>query len=252
MWTFKGAYSGEARAYIKNKEKNQMQIAAWIFSVVIILIYTISSFFLMDGIVESVIFVLASSAVTIAFALIPLFISYKREPENEIEIKNDGFYVYNRDRAYSFAFYKIQTTEEYDGFIVVKTVGNGETVLQKSLLLEGDWEALKIFLKKVEDSLETDDPVYQIEEPATEFLEATAKDKRIYENFVNGVSAVTPVGRFAYFVTFALENNEEIEFEVGREWFEKIEKGQSGTLLLINGGFYAFEDGQSADDPDSL
>ena len=43
------------------------------------------------------------------------------------------------------------------------------------------FEKLKALLKKVEESLDTDEPMYQIEEPETEFFEATVKEKRIYE-----------------------------------------------------------------------
>lgn len=103
---------------------------------------------------------------------------------------------------------------------------------------------MKVFLKKVEDSLDSDDSIYQIEEPTTEFFEATVKSKRIYEQFVNGVSVTTPVGLFHYFATFILENGEDVEYEISQDWYEKIEKEQSGILVTINGKFFSFGEGE--------
>ena len=78
----------------------------------------------------------------------------------------------------------------------------------------------------------------------TEFFEATVKGKRIYEKFVHRVSMHVAEGVFQFFVTFQLENDEEMEFEIGQEWYEKLEKGQTGTLVLMGGNFFTFGDGE--------
>lgn len=86
--------------------------------------------------------------------------------------------------------------------------------------------------------------MYQIEEPETQFVEATVKEKRIYQKFITGVSVTTPVGLFQYFATFQLENDEEVEYEIDQQWYEKIEKAQTGQLVLINGNFFSFGEGE--------
>ena len=110
--------------------------------------------------------------------------------------------------------------------------------------MQGDWEELKLLLKRVEESLESDNPMYQIEEPEMQFFEATVKEKRIYQKFVAGVSVTTPVSLFQYFATFQLENDEEVEYEIGQQWYEKIEKEQIGQLVLVNGNFFSFSEGE--------
>ena len=110
--------------------------------------------------------------------------------------------------------------------------------------MQGDWEELKLLLKKVEESLETDNPMYQIEETEAQFFDATVKTKRIYKKFVGGVSVTTPVSIFQYFATFKLDNEEEVEYEIGQELYEKIAEGQIGTLVILNGNFFAFGDGE--------
>ena len=118
-------------------------------------------------------------------------------------------------------------------------------VLQRDLLIEGAWDDLKVFLKKVEESLESDDPIYQIEEPTTEFFEATVKSKRIYKRYVGEVRMQHAV--YEYFATFSLGTGEETEYEIEQEWYEKIEQGKSGTLVLINGKFSSFGKGEDID-----
>ena len=49
---------------------------------------------------------------------------------------------------------------------------------------------------------------------------------------------------FEYFATFVLENGEELEYQIGQEWYEKIGKEQTGTLVVVNGNFFGFGDGE--------
>lgn len=237
MWVFKGTYSGEAKAYIKKKEKKEAVTLSLFFSILIIIIFAIMAIVLGDGNATYIIIILCIGLGTLGFANLVLFIYYRRDPKSVIEITNDGFNVYDMERSFSFAFYKIGTIEYYDDFIVV----SNKYVLQKDLMVEGDWEDLKSLLKKVEESLDSDEPMYQIEEPSTEFFNATVKSKRIFKKFV-GVQMVRST--FEYFAIFALENGEEVEYEIGQEWYEKIEKGQTGTLVLVNRNFFAFGDGE--------
>ena len=155
---------------------------------------------------------------------------------------NDGIQFIDRASGLtcSLPFYKIDPIEYYDEFIVLCN----KIVLQRELLVQGDWEELKLLLKRVEESLESDNPMYQIEEPETQFFEATVKEKRIYQKFVAGVSVTTPVSLFQYFATFQLENDEEVEYEIGQQWYEKIEKEQIGQLVFVNGNFFSFGEGE--------
>lgn len=239
MWTFKGKYSGEARAYIKRKEKKMYTIFSLILSVFILIVFIGMAIGFYNGDIIPTMIILGLGFGLIVLVNIVILFAYQRDPKCEIEITNDGFHVYG-ELSISFAFYKIGSVEYYDDFIVVAK----NYVLQKELLVEGDWEELKALLKKVEESLDTEEPMYQIEEPETEFFEATVKGKRIYEKFVHRVSMHVAEGVFQFFVTFQLENDEEMEFEIGKEWYEKLEKGQTGTLVLVGGNFFTFGDGE--------
>ena len=44
--------------------------------------------------------------------------------------------------------------------------------------------------------------------------------------------------------TLALENGEEIEYVVGQNWYENIEQEDMGTLVLVNGNFFSFGEGE--------
>lgn len=84
-----------------------------------------------------------------------------------------------------------------------------------------------------------------IEEPETEFLQAKALRKRVhiyYTNYLNLSRSVTE-----YYITFLLENGEEKEYALSQEMFEKIEEGQESTLVLLNGMFFDFGEGESVD-----
>ncbi|MGN1066831.1 MAG: DUF2500 family protein [Candidatus Fimimonas sp.] len=243
MWTFKGEYTGEARTYIKKIKQKQFTVFALVFSILYLLVFIGLAIWLSEGDLTLIIIILGVGLGLIALIDFILVLYYRREPKCDIKIKNDGFEVYDSDRTVSFAFYKIQTIDEYDDFIVIKDMFNKVGyVLQKELLIEGTWEELKVFLGKIEESLESDDPIYQIEEPKTEFFEATVKLKRIHKRFVGEVRMQHAV--YEYFVMFALENGEEIEYAVGQDWYEKIAQEDVGTLVLVNGNFFSFGEGE--------
>ena len=243
MWAFKGAYTGEARKYIKKIKQKEFTAFAVFSSILYLLVFIGLAIWLSEGNLTLIVIILSVGFGTIALINLVLFLYYRREPKCEIKIQNDGFEVYDGDRCVSFAFYKIQAIEECDDFIIIKDWFNKVGyVLQKELLIEGVWDELKVFLKKVENSLETDDPIYQIEAPTTEFFEATIKSKRVYKKFVGEVRMQRSV--YEYFVTFALKNGEEIEYAVGANWYEKMEQGDVGTLVVINGNFFSFGEGE--------
>lgn len=242
MWTFKGYYTGEAKECILKIKKKEARTWAWIGSVVIVFTCIILAlvFNIEDTIIDTI-FMICGSLLGIVIINLVLFLEYKRSPKNDIQILNDGIQFIESGSTRSVPFYKIAPIEYHDDFIVICN----KLVLQKELLEQGDWEELKLLFKRVEESLETDNPMYQIEEPETQFFDAIVKSKRIYEQFVGGVSVTTPVGLFRYFTTFLLENGEEIECEISQEWYEKIVEDQSGVLVIISGNFFSFGEGEN-------
>lgn len=238
MWAFKGEYSGEAIAYVRELKKKQAKIFSVTFSILCAVIFTMMEVMMGTGELWSILVFIGGGVLTIICVNLVIWIDYWRIPKCDVEIQNDGFYLHGSYGTASFAFYKIQEIEYYDDFIVVKP----QVVLQKDLLIEGDWASLKTLLEKVEASLETDAPMYQIEDPTAEFFDATAKSKRIYKRFVGEVRMQRSV--YEYFVAFLLENGKECEYEVGQEYYEKIEEGETGTLVLISGNFFSFGEGE--------
>lgn len=241
MWAFKGLYSGEAKArmqQLKNKGTKALAIGASSASAVSFLMMAIM---MSDGELWAILTFLGGGVLTIAAVNLVCWLESRRVPKCDVEIKNDGFYLRNENVDCSFAFYKIQEIEYHDEFIVVKP----HVVLQKDLLIKGEWDSLKTLLEKVEASLETDDPMYQIEEPETEFFDATVKSKRIYKRFIGEIRVQRAV--YEYFATFVLENGEEVEYDVGQQLYEQISEGQTGTLVLVNGNFFSFGDGEDVE-----
>ena len=248
MWSFRGEYIGAAKEYIQKKKKKEVTAWALVFSILIAVIFLLMAIFLGDGNTTYIAIILCGGFGGIILVDIVLFIDYKRAPKSKIEILNDGIQFIDRASGLtgSLPFYKIEPIEYHNEFIVLCN----KIVLQKELLVQGDWEELKILLKRIEESLETENPMYQIDAPSTEYFDAVVKSKRIYEKFVSGVSWTTPVGVFQYFATFELENGEEIEYEIGQENYEKIENAQTGLLVIINGNFFAFGEGEEMDEND--
>ena len=239
MWEFEGKYTGEAKAYVQAKRKKEATTWAWGLSILCVIIFTVLAVvFGGDGAIYAIISV-SGGVVCIVLVDIVLVLWYKREPQNTIEITNDSVNVENADGKSSFAIFSIEEIEYYDEFIAVNKL-----VLQKDLLVKGDWAELEAFLKKVEERMDTEEPVYQIEEPKAEFLQATVKSKRIYERFEGKVSVRALVGVFQYFVTFVLEDGREVEYQIAQDLYEKLQTEQTGTLVLVNGNFFDFGDGE--------
>lgn len=242
MWEFEGKYTGEAKAYVQAKRKKEATTWAWVFSILIVIIFTVLTLVLGGDDAIYAIICVSSGVFAIILVDIVLVLWCKREPQNAIEITNDSVNVQNADGRSSFAIFSIEEIEYYDDFIAVNKV-----VLQKDLLVKGEWTELEAFLKRVEEKMDTEEPVYQVDKPETEFLQATVKSKRIYEKFVGKVSVQSLVGVFEYFVTFALENGQETEYQIGQELYEKLQEGQTGMLVLVNGRFFDFGDGEEVE-----
>ena len=238
MWLFEGVYTGDARYRAQKIKKKESIILFVAFSAIVLICCTLFS--LLDDSMMLRLLCLCGAFVGILITGLASFLYYKHVPKCKIEITNDGFHFVEGGFTRSLAFYKIAPIEYYDDFIVVCN----RLVLQKQLLAQGDWEELKLLLKKVEESLDSDEPMYQIEEPEMQCFQATVKAKRIYEKFVNGVSWTAPVGVFQYFATFQLENGEVVEYEISQEIYREIKEGETGDLALINGKFFSFGDGE--------
>ena len=240
-WVFNGTYSGEAEEYVKRKIKKQYTFLAWFFSIVLTVSLLLIAVFMAQGDKTWIIISLSTALGGTVLINVILWCSYKRSLKCVIEIRNDGLYFMESGYICSIPFYKFDSIEYHDDFIWIAD----NYALQKGLLVQGSWEELLTVLKKIEDSLDTETPIYQLDEESnTEFFEARVDTKRIYEKFVTGVSLATPVGMFQYFVTFTLENDETVEYEVSKEWYEKMEEGANGTLVIVGGTFFAFGDGE--------
>ena len=243
MWAFDGKYTGEAKTYDNKSKKKQLVIEALVFSIVLLFVIAGIIIWLCKGNQDLTLIVICVGLGTLAIIYLMCFISYKHDIRYRINIRNDSIEICWGMSRLVYDFYVIQGLEDYEDFIVVKGIYKKPgVVLQKELLIEGDWEGLKSFLKKVEESLTSDDPIYQIEEPSAEFVDGTVKAKRISKSFVGGVYLQRAV--YNYFATFLLENGEESEFEIGQDVYEKIEEGDTGTLVLINGAFISFGEGE--------
>lgn len=79
------------------------------------------------------------------------------------------------------------------------------------------------------------------DEPKTTFLQAKVLGKRIHVYYTNIKLSKSET---EYWVNFLLENGEEWEYYVSKEIFDKVEEGQESTLVLLNGMFFDFGEGE--------
>lgn len=239
MWLFKGKYTGEAREYIRRREKKAYLIFASLLSVFIITLFGVMAIVQSDYLA---VWLGAGAAIVLltclTFFLLYIFI----QPQSTIEITNDSVNIHDINGNFSYVFYRIGKIEYYDEFIVL----GKKHVLQKDLLVKGCWEDLIALFKRIEASLETDEPMYQIDSPQTQFFTAKVIEKRVDEKFECGVSVKVPVGVYHYFVVFELEENSTAEYEVSKEYYDKMEVDQIGTLVTVGGNFFDFGDGEES------
>ena len=240
MWVFKGCYTGDAKAYRQAKEKKSIGVLMTVFSIVIMAIGIPMAIFLGEGDPTLTAILLCTGIGAMLAVDCILAFCYKRNFSLEIRITNDGFEIFGIGGNIAFPFYKIAPVEYYDEFIVVR----GKVVLQKDLLCEGDWDELKNTLKRIEKSLDTEEPIYQLESPETDFFDAVVCSKRIFKSFSGWVQA--PTSKLHYFASFRLPSGDVQEYEIGQELYESISEGERGILVLVNGSFFAFSDGANA------
>ena len=62
---------------------------------------------------------------------------------------------------------------------------------------------------------------------------------------VYGRSYRLPKHEVVFLITFLTDDGETKEFAVSQEKYEKIHSSQMGTLVILNGRFYDFGDGES-------
>lgn len=251
MWKFSGKYTGEAREYVLAKRKREGVIAALVFSAVSAVVGLALDFGAFGYNDDSRLFVLVLGVLLgliILGNIVFMFILYCcRNVKSDVTITNSCVQAYHDLTKTSVSFYNIKTIDFYDDFIVIDGTRNKVGfVLQKELLTHGEWEELEAFLKRVEASLHTDQPVYEVKEPKADFFEATVKSKREVRRFVGSIYMKR--AGYDYLVTFALLNGEEIECKIGQELYETAQPGESGTLALIEGEFFAFGQGEEIEE----
>ena len=241
MWVFEGEYTGEAKEYLKSRDrKSKIIVSIACFGVMLACAIAMPLFLIEFDWKQAVVIVVIILLLTVVVVIVIWLLPYEGQ-RMRIEITNNDFKIsLNTWSSISFAFYKVDEIAYHDDFIVV----NKNYVLQKDLLVEGTWEGVLDLLKKIEADFDSEDPMYQIEETKPEFIEATVKGKRIYKRFVAKVSWSALSSEYQYFITFALENGEELEFELGEDWYAKVEEGQTGTLVLMHGRFFSFGEGE--------
>ena len=106
---------------------------------------------------------------------------------------------------------------------------------------------LVVFLyeRKYHPTVKTKVDYDAIPEPQAEYIQVKALKKRIQVYYVSQLNIPRSVTEFL--VMFAMKDGTEQEYSLSQELFEKIEEGQEGTLVLLNGGFFDFGDGENMD-----
>ncbi len=240
MWIFEGKYYGKAKDFLKAKEKKALYL---FFAVCSLFSFLPCGILLASFPQNTPVWLIAELVVLSSFALFCYLFYLLHAPKAEIVIQNDGIDIPCAGGSRHIPFYDIAPVRYGEDYIALKN----RILLQKDLLKEGSWEELQDFVKKVEDSLSTDEPVYRIEEPKCEFFSATVVSKRIYKKFVAGTSVKAPVSEFHYFVTFTLPDGKQMEFDVGKELFDGVTEKESGTLTTVNGNFFGVYGGDAVE-----
>ena len=78
-----------------------------------------------------------------------------------------------------------------------------------------------------------------------DYKKAMVLEKR--ENFYYVSNLNIPRSQKDFFATFLIENEEKREFKIREDIYERIEKGQRGTLVTVNGNFFDFGEGEEVE-----
>ena len=77
------------------------------------------------------------------------------------------------------------------------------------------------------------------------FKKAIVLEKRKDFYYVSNLNI--PKSQEDFFATFLIENKEKREFLIREDIYERIEQGQQGTLVTVNGNFFDFGDGEETE-----
>ena len=77
------------------------------------------------------------------------------------------------------------------------------------------------------------------------FKKAIVLEKRKDFYYVSNLNI--PKSQEDFFATFLIENKEKREFQIREDIYERIEQGQQGTLITVNGNFFDFGDGEEVE-----
>ena len=86
-----------------------------------------------------------------------------------------------------------------------------------------------------------------IPEPNVEFFNAKVLTKRM-NYYVDPKEIKLPRSVLEFIVEFELDDGTIHEFSLTKEMFDKIEEGQKSTLVLMNGMFFDFGEGEEITD----
>ena len=81
-----------------------------------------------------------------------------------------------------------------------------------------------------------------VQKPKVDFFDAKVLKKRMHVYYESEINI--PLSKTEYWITFQYKEGKEKEFMVPQELFEKTEEGQDGTLVVVNGQFFDFGDGE--------
>ncbi len=77
-------------------------------------------------------------------------------------------------------------------------------------------------------------------------LEYDFKPARVLSKYKNSYYVGIKLSRMVeeYWINLLIEDGTETSYQVSQEMYERIEEGQEGTLVTVNGNFFDFGDGE--------
>lgn len=102
---------------------------------------------------------------------------------------------------------------------------------------------------------EQKDAIEQMDEEPWEIPDPELIGARVIKKRVGGAHSGGKVSKYSlhFCVIFLTDSGEELEFEIPQELFDKINEGQSGILVTVNGNFIDFGDGEDvAEEKESI
>ena len=85
-----------------------------------------------------------------------------------------------------------------------------------------------------------------------DFVKATVLSKKKDSYYKQELRMIeVPALKEDCYITFLTEKDEEVTYPVRQEIFERVEEGQEGTLVTVNGNFFDFGDGVDVADEEA-